>query len=371
MSNDYNKVQLTDSVELHRIAEERLRTHDPEATLPDTQEETEQLVHDLEVRQIELEIQNTELRDARYEVEMDLEKYTDLYEFAPVSYFTLDRSGSIIALNLTAANLMRIERSLLPGRCFCQFLAVEYRPAFSAFLETVFTNRVDETCEAVLLDNVSLPLTVQIGAAISASGDECRLSLIDITEQRQTRKLLEHEQGSHTDATVEIPKIELELGVCSIREALDASMEMLREKARESGVVIHLDLAPEIDQRIVADLEMLKQIMFSLLCNAVRFSPPGGTVDVRAIRDGNALILTIDDTGTGIRVEEIPNLFEPCPLPESESSKENEVSPSGLGLPMTRQLVELHGGVIQVESEFGTGSRFSVSLPLRNCQGIT
>ncbi|HIJ86778.1 MAG TPA: hypothetical protein HPP97_03735 [Desulfuromonadales bacterium] len=364
----HTRNHLTDSDELHRIAEEQMRLHTPDERVVGSGEATERLVHDLEVHQIELEIQNTELRDARYEVEMDLERYTDLYEHGLVGYFNLNRDGTILAVNLAAANLIRIERSLLPGRCFRELLAEEGRTTFTRFLERIFTTRTDETCEAVILDNAGLPLTVEIGAAISSSGQECRLSLLNISRQKETVPQI-HEIVHHNGTTLASGNIALELGVCSIREALDAAMAMLREKMQERGVAIHPDLAPEANQRIVADFEMLKQIFFSLLANAIRFSPANGTVDVKSVRDGDLLKITIADMGTGIREEVLPNLFKAFTLLESEYTLKNEGS--GLCLPLIRQLVELHGGTIRVESEFGIGSRFSVSIPLRNCIGIT
>lgn len=368
MNNEHIRNYLTDSAELHRIAEERIAMHTPDLLLAASLEATERLVHDLEVHQIELEIQNTELRDARYEVEMDLEKYTDLYEFGLVGYINLNRDGTILAVNLSAANLIRIERSLLPGRCFSELLAEECRTTFTHFLERIFTTRTDETCAAILHDNAGLPLTVEIGAAISSSGLECRLSLINISGQKETMPLI-HEISHHSGTTLASGNIALELSVCSLHEALDAAMEMLKEKAQERGVIFLRDLVSESNQRIVADFEMLKQILFSLLANAIRFSPAGGEVFVKSVRDGDELIISITDVGRGIREEDIPNLFEAFTPLDSVYTPKNEGS--GLCLALTRQLVELHGGTIRVESEFGTGSRFSVSIPLKSSQGMT
>lgn len=361
-------IQLTTPNELHRIAEERMCRMSPESCSPQSQEATEKQVHELEVHEIELTIQNEELREARYEVKTELDKYTDLYEFAPVGYFTLDRSGFIIAMNLAAANLLRIERSLLIGRSFDQFVAGEDYYTFAAFIEAVFTSKIDETCEVEILNNVGLPIRVQIGATLSAAGHECRLALINVTVQKQAEML-----AKATDAVglsrVEPAKPELELGVCSIREALDASLGMLREKALEGCLDIHLDLATEVDERIVADFNMLKQILFSLLANAIRFTPAGGNVVVSTVREGDLIKVVISDTGIGISQKDIPNIFQPFTVLESVYTAGCEGS--GLGLALTRQLVELHGGTIRVESEVGTGSRFSFTIPLRNCQGIT
>src|ERR1035437_4901072 len=91
-----------------------------QATAPEslTFEEVQPLLHELQVHQIELEMQNTEIRQARDVVETALEKYTDLYAFAPVGYFTFDRNGNIITVNLCGARLLGVERSRLIGRHF-------------------------------------------------------------------------------------------------------------------------------------------------------------------------------------------------------------------------------------------------------------
>jgi len=161
---------------------------------------------------------------------------------------------------------------------------------------------------------------------------------------------------------VESGKMEIELSTFSLRESLDAPLMMLREKALKGGINLRMNLALEADVRIVADQRKLKQIMFNLTSNAVKFTPQGGIVDVNARRDGDFIEITVTDTGIGIREEDIPKLFQPFTQLESVYTKEYEGT--GLGLALTRQLVELHGGRIWVKSEFGVGSSFSFTIPL-------
>jgi PAS domain S-box-containing protein len=161
---------------------------------------------------------------------------------------------------------------------------------------------------------------------------------------------------------VESGKMELEPSTFSLRESLDASMMMLREKAMKAGIELHLDLAPEADVSIVADQRKLKQILFNLLSNAVKFTHAAGTVDVIAVRDGDFIEITVADSGIGIREEDIQKLFQAFTQLESVYTKGFEGT--GLGLALSRQMVELHGGRIWVRSEFGKGSRFSFTVPL-------
>ncbi len=160
-----------------------------------------------------------------------------------------------------------------------------------------------------------------------------------------------------------------------LRETLDASVMMLREKALKNGINLQLELSPETDLEISADRRKLKQILFNLLSNAIKFTHDGGRVDVTAKRvssltdqsdqtDRSDFIeISVTDTGVGIKAEDLPKLFQPFTQLESAYTKNYEGT--GLGLALTGRLVELHGGAIRVESEFGKGSRFSFTLPIR------
>jgi signal transduction histidine kinase len=161
---------------------------------------------------------------------------------------------------------------------------------------------------------------------------------------------------------VESGKMELELTEFSLQEAVESSFVMLKEKALKNGITLSIDLSPEADVNIVADKRKLKQILFNLISNAVKFTPAGGAVDVHVVRDADFIEITVVDNGMGIKEEDILKLFQPFTQLESVYTKEFEGT--GLGLALNRLLVELHGGRIWVESTFGTGSRFSFTIPL-------
>lgn len=197
--------------ELRHLVGERLGADMTKLQPPATEEELQRLVHELEVHQVELEMQNHELRQARSEVETTLEKYTDLYDFAPVGYMTLNRNGTISDMNLRGAALLGVERANLSGRGFTQFVTEEYRPAFTAFLDLVFASQVKEACELVLHNQENLPVIVQIvqiEASIDDSGQKCRLALIDITARRQAEDALrENEQYMYKLAEMAVKAI--------------------------------------------------------------------------------------------------------------------------------------------------------------------
>jgi PAS domain S-box-containing protein len=212
MGIDEDNREFTAADDLRRHAEERLQAKTAELRPPRTEEETRRLVHEFEVYRIELEMQNAELRQSRDELEAALEKYTDLFDFAPLGYFTLDGEGEIRAVNLTGAGLLGVERSRLIGRRLGQFVAAADRPAFTVFLEKVFTRPAKQACEVALLEEGNHQLFVQIEAVATASGQECRAAIIDISVRKQLEgklDILYADLSAHA-AQLEEANIELE-----------------------------------------------------------------------------------------------------------------------------------------------------------------
>jgi PAS domain S-box-containing protein len=189
MGIDKDRSQPTADPELRRRAEELLRAKTAEARPLRTEAESQRLLHELEVHQIELEMQNAQLRQARDEAEKALGKYSDLYDFAPVGYFTLDRGGVIRGANFTGASLLGIERARLLGRCIGEFVLPEDRPTFITFLGKVFATWDKEACEVAIKREGKRPLHLQIEAVASASAAECRVAVIDITARREAERL--------------------------------------------------------------------------------------------------------------------------------------------------------------------------------------
>ena len=164
---------------------------------------------------------------------------------------------------------------------------------------------------------------------------------------------------------VESGKMELELGWFSLQELIEASMVMQREKAMKHGIALSLEIQPEVDIEIEADKRKLKQIMFNLLSNAVKFTPDGGAVSLaaRKLIETGEIEISVSDTGIGIKEEDMPRLFHEFTQLQTAYTKEYEGT--GLGLALTKKFVELHGGRIWVESEFGKGSRFAFVIPFK------
>ena len=160
---------------------------------------------------------------------------------------------------------------------------------------------------------------------------------------------------------VESGKMEISLMNCSLRELLTASVATIKGFALKDHIDLQLELAPTADVRIMVDQIKLTQIVFNLLSNAIKFTKTGGSVKVSVTRDTDFIEISVEDSGVGIKKEDFAKLFQT--FTQLESPYRKEFAGTGLGLALTRQLVELHGGKIWVESEFGVGSRFTFTIP--------
>jgi PAS domain S-box-containing protein len=169
--------------------------------------DTQRLVQELQVHQIELEMQNAELEEARARQEVLLEKYTDLYDFAPVGYMSLDEQGHILEVNLTGAALLGVGRSLLINRRLPAHVALAGRSRFLAFINQIFAGAGKQVCETTLLREGGAPFWANIHgtAATSASGSQkcCRVVISDITALKQSEEA-QRRLGALADANREL-----------------------------------------------------------------------------------------------------------------------------------------------------------------------
>jgi len=160
---------------------------------------------------------------------------------------------------------------------------------------------------------------------------------------------------------VEAGRMELEVTSFSLRQAIETGVMMVQERAAAHGIALNTDLAAEAGV-IDGDERKVKQIVFNLLSNAVKFTPDGGRIDVVTRAADGELLLSVKDSGIGIAPDDQERIFEEFRQAKSGGARNQEGT--GLGLTLTKRLVELHGGRIWVDSEIGRGSEFSVALPM-------
>jgi signal transduction histidine kinase len=159
-------------------------------------------------------------------------------------------------------------------------------------------------------------------------------------------------------AKIEAGHMELALSEVAIPEVLRSAVSMHSERADRAGIELGLTTDPD-EITIVADERRVRQVVFNLLSNAVKFTPAEGRVDVSARLDDGHVVIAVADTGPGIPAEDLETIFE-----EFEQAHEGrKAEGTGLGLPLSRKLVELHGGRLWAESVVGRGSTFRFTLP--------
>ena len=161
-------------------------------------------------------------------------------------------------------------------------------------------------------------------------------------------------------AKVEAGRMQLDVTSFSLPAALGNGVTMVRERARQHAIDLQLEIAPDVGT-VTADERKVKQVMFNLLSNAMKFTPDGGRIAVRADRREDGVRVAVCDTGIGISAEDQARIFEE--FAQTKAGRRASEG-TGLGLTLTKRLVELHGGRIWVESEPGKGSTFTFSLPL-------
>jgi signal transduction histidine kinase/PAS domain-containing protein len=156
-------------------------------------------------------------------------------------------------------------------------------------------------------------------------------------------------------ATIEAGYMVLETDAVEIEGMLQSVVTLTRERARNREIELHLRCPSDIGG-IEADERRLKQALFNLVTNAIRFTPPGGSVAIEAARDGPDLLLSVADTGIGIPPDDQARIFE-----KFERSARH--SGAGLGLSLVKSLIELHGGTVSIESEPERGTRVTCRIP--------
>ncbi len=414
------------SAELRRRAEQRLQQKTAAGDPPRTDVDMHRLVHELQVHQIELEMQNEELQQARDAMAAGLEKYSELYDFAPVGYLTLGRDGTIRQANLAAARLLETERSRLVGQRFEVFVTAGDRGAFRTLLATGFSRPIPGGGELALVHGSGSPVVVRIEAAAEASGEECRVVLVDITAHKRAEadrlvlnKLeatgilaggIAHDfnnlltvilLGVERARALVRPGEEADLSLAEAGEAALSARSLtqqlitfarggtpMRKPTRLAAVIqesARLSLSGSRVQgefSLAADLwsadvdeGQIRQVIANLVLNAREAMPGGGVISVRAenvvleatenssLPPGDYVRVTVADHGGGMAKELLAKVFDPYFSTKQRGSGKG----MGLGLTICHAIVRKHGGAISVTSEVGGGTTFRVDLPA--CHG--
>lgn len=168
-------------------------------------------------------------------------------------------------------------------------------------------------------------------------------------------------------STIEAGYMELEQTTFSIHDMLEGLHELTQDWARKEKLEVTLK-CPENTGNLTADERRIKQVLLNLIRNAINFTPEGGSVSLEASRKQDHIELCVRDTGIGIPADQQERIFEPFEHSHADPRKAGESAASrhgaGLGLSLVKNIVELHGGTISVESAENKGAAFFIRLPL-------
>ncbi|MGK7920300.1 MAG: ATP-binding protein [Trichodesmium sp.] len=236
-------------------------------------------------------------------------------------------------------------------------------------------NRAKSEFLATMSHELRTPLTCVIGISTTLlrwSYGNRGAKKMPIQKQRDYLQTI-HDSGEHlleliNDildlSQVEAGKTVLKISEFSLSKISYELWQNFREKADQNGVKLNLEqkINPQLD-KFTADQRRVKQILFNLLSNGIKFTPSGGSVTLKVIRDQNTVIFQVEDTGIGISEEQKALLFQK--FKQLDSPYHRQQGGTGLGLALTKQLVQLHNGTIEVESNVNVGSSFIVKIPVQ------
>jgi two-component system phosphate regulon sensor histidine kinase PhoR len=161
-------------------------------------------------------------------------------------------------------------------------------------------------------------------------------------------------------ARMESGRVQFHFEEVRLQAVLAEELIMMSSKAQEKGIELFLNVPDDLPS-LEADPNRLKQVVINLLSNAIKYTPPQGWVKLSAWAKPGEMIFTVADTGVGIPAESLPKIFEKFfRVPESKKMAEG----NGLGLSICQRIIEAHGGRIDVDSDEGVGTTFTVTLPL-------
>jgi PAS domain S-box-containing protein len=440
-----NTNQDTNSI-LRQHAEVKLDGKKAIATQDMCEEEANALLHELQVHQVELEMQNEELKHANTLAENALSKYYDLYDLSPIGYFTINEHGKILEVNQAGADLLEVKSRQLLNNYFQNYIAEDCLSLYKTFKMLVLESKTKQNSEIRLLKKGKVQFHTQITGIVVKSHTESEsqmwFSVFDITERirieeakEEVRKLHDEENNklmnqmrmfdklkteyfsnlSHELRTplnvilsslkllelkksrleaeaplkldkhistikqncyrllrlinniIDITKIEsgffeIHLRNCNIVSIVEEITLSVAEYIENKGVSLLFDT--DVEEMLAAcDPDKVERILLNLLSNAIKFTKKGDSISVNVFEREDAVEIIVSDTGIGIPKDKQELIFQRFIQVDTSLTKAQEGS--GIGLSLVKSLIDMHGGAISVESEYGKGSKFNIRLPVK------
>ena len=373
-------------------------------------------LHELRVHQIELEMQNEELRRMQEELEGSRARYFDLYDLAPVGYFTLSEQGLILEANLTGAKLLGVARGALVKQPLSRFVLREDQDIYYLHRKALLETGAPQAWELRMLKDDAAPFWVRVEATTAVGPDGvsvCRAVVSDITETKRAEQLIqthsaelqefaygfthdlqeplrmvvnfsqlmaqeyEGKLGEEADKYLgysvegafrieallkgllnylEITEDSGGLLPIDCNHVLSETLLSLQTAIQHSGATVTSDPLPTV----VAKEAMLMQIFQNLIGNSIKYRGEAApTIHVSAERTSEGWLFSVRDNGIGIDPADAKLVFGMFKRLHGK-----EIPGTGIGLALCRKVVERHGGRIWVESEAGRGATFKFTIPM-------
>ncbi len=410
-----------DDLSLRQRAERQI------GSVPD--DSNEATVHELHVHQVELELQNEELRHVQAQLEVSRNRYFELYDLAPVGYVTLGVDGFITESNFAFARLVSKNRGRLLNQPFHSFVHPDDQAAFCRLCHGIKEAGKQEYAEMRLLGAERTPIWVQLQLSLSAQ-NEIRLTLADISKLRDAgdqlakaiqlaesanhakseflanvsheirtplnglmgvvqllrqshldedqRKLTEMALRSGSRLTellsdiLDISRIEAGRTILNempfrLADIFEAIAETFEPVAREKKIPLEFALAPEIPKVLTGDSLRIRQILFNLVGNAMKFTDRG-RIKITATRAPSrepsleTVILAVEDSGIGIPPAMLGYVCQP--FIQAPAGDNRPYKGVGLGLAISKRLAAVMQGTLEIRSLVGQGTTVTVTLPL-------
>ncbi|TLP82198.1 ATP-binding protein [Maribacter sp. ACAM166] len=427
LKNSDNAVSLRKKAEQVLKNKYALTTTDPLAGAEPSSSEadTKKLLHDLEVHQIELEMQNEELQLAKQKAETIAEKYTTIYDFAPSGYFTLDSDFRIFELNFNGAKILGKERSKLIHSTITLFIAPDKRSHFIDFLERVAETKTKQSCEVEFTAPINTTIYAHIEGVFAETEQKYFLTVVDISG----RKIIENElikakeraeesdrlksaflanmsheirtpmngilgfsnllktpnlSGEEQQKFIEIIEIsgkrmlniinnimnisKIEAGLMdmyitesNVNEQIEYIYTFFKPEAEVKEITLSFENSLPLEKAIVTTD---REKVFAILTNLVKNAlkfTEKGTIEIGYTKKGKYLEFYVKDTGIGIDIDRQAAIFER--FVQADISDKKAFQGAGLGLAISKAYAEMLGGKLWMESKKGIGSIFYFTLP--------
>lgn len=404
---------------LRRKAEELRESKQSEATSSLSDSDMKKLVQELEVHQIELEMQNEELEELRNTALAAADKYTEFFDFAPLGYIVLDEKRQIMEINRAGALMLGHEKTEVLNSQLGIFISPETRKIYHDFIGRTFAGHKNQTCEVVIATDFKDPIHVALTSNTTQDNRKCLLTASDITERKRIQEAMVETQrlgaiGEMASAVahdfnnslqiilgyiellllvpnlkektlehMECVKIVIKDTACRIKqlqrfgrkktaddqyriinlntllhEAILQSKPLWKDNSEKEGISIIIIEKYCESSTISGNEGELKAAVFNIIKNSIEAMPSGGRIFIETRKEGDQIILSVTDTGTGMSEESRHRIFQPF------YTTKGFIAGRGLGMSGVYGTVREHGGKIRVRNtEISVGTTIELFLP--------